>query len=42
LPFSFDPLPPLKPWRRSWQVGPTCHPLWTIKVSFDRFIFYPN
>jgi hypothetical protein len=23
LPFSFDPLPPLKRWGRYWQVGPT-------------------
>ena len=38
LPFSFDLMPPLKWWERCWQVGPTCHPLWTIKLSFDGFI----
>ena len=41
LPFSFDLLPPLKRWGRYWQVGPTCHPLWTIKLSFDGFILNP-
>ena len=41
LPFSFDLLPTLKRWGRCWQVGPTCHPLWTIKVSFDGFILNP-
>jgi hypothetical protein len=40
--FSFDPLRPLKRWGRCWQVGPTCHPLWRIKVSFLDLFLTPN
>ena len=41
LPFSFDLMPPLKRWVSYWLMGPACHPLRTIKVSFLGVIFDP-
>ena len=39
LPFSFDLMPRLKRWGTCWLMGPTCHPLCAIKVSFVGFFF---
>ena len=39
LPFSFDLMPRLKRWGTCWLMGPACHPLCAIKVSFVGFFF---
>jgi hypothetical protein len=38
LPFSFDPLPPLKRWVSCWLKGPACHPL--CPSTFFSWIFF--
>jgi hypothetical protein len=42
LPFSFDLMPSLKRSDRCYNMGPICHPLCTLKVSFLGLFFAPD